>query len=294
MKPWRVRCADSIGRVFILCPAVFLSLSFAQPAEAQSASCQFILGFRTLHDLDPGNFGDCVDNQAFGSNGDAQQHTTKGLMAWHKADNWTGFTNGSVTWVNGPMGLQNRLNTVQFAWEMPPAETGSFKIALAIGPAETMLMPSQASSAKGGEVMVQMPGMSMPAMSMMDRGQPVNHHVEAHIYDKSSGAVLDGVMPVMTITNQANGASRKIDPVMAMYGVAEGKSDLHYGGNVYLPDGTYTVTATVNNETATFKDVAVSGTRATAPAPMAAPGMGSGGSTRSPATPAPMAMPNMS
>ena len=138
--------------------------------------------------------------------------------------------------------------------------------------------------------MVQMPSMPMPTMSMMDQGQPVNHHVEAHIYDKSSGAVLDSVTPVMAITNQANGASRKIDPVMAMYGVAEGKSDLHYGGNVYLPDGTYTITVSANNETATFKDVAVAAQMTAAPGPMAAPAVGSAGIMPSPATPAPMSM----
>jgi plastocyanin len=94
----------------------------ASPLEAQTtpAACQFILGFKTLHDLDPQDIGDCIDNQAFASNGDAQQHTTKGLMAWRKADNWTAFTNGYLTWINGPAGLVKRLNTGPlFPWESP-------------------------------------------------------------------------------------------------------------------------------------------------------------------------------
>ena len=82
-----------------------------------AATCQFILGFKSLHDLDPADIGDCTENQAFASNGDAQQHTTKGLMAWRKADNWTAFTNGYTTWINGPDGLVNRLNTDRFPWE---------------------------------------------------------------------------------------------------------------------------------------------------------------------------------
>jgi len=136
--------------------------------------------------------------------------------------------------------------------------TASFKVSVQVGPLETMLMPDQAAGAKDGEVMVQMPGMPMPSMSTTDQGQPVNHHLEAHIYNKTNGAVLNNVAPTLTVTNQASGSSRKIDPVMAMYGVTAGQSDLHYGGNVYLPNGTYTVTVAIGSEMAVFKDMAVS------------------------------------
>jgi len=56
-----------------------------------------------------------MDNQAFAGSGDAVQHTTKGLMAWRKADNWTAFTNEYTTWIDGPDGLASRLNTERFA-----------------------------------------------------------------------------------------------------------------------------------------------------------------------------------
>jgi hypothetical protein len=36
---------------------------------------------------------------------------------WRKADNWTAFTDGYRTWVNGPAGLVRRLNTERFPWE---------------------------------------------------------------------------------------------------------------------------------------------------------------------------------
>lgn len=103
-----------------LCIAALLSLWAAVPRStyAQAAApCQFVLGFKTLHDMDPGDIGDCLDNQAFAANGDAQQHTTKGLMAWRKVDNWTAFTNGYMTWINGPDGLVSRLNVQRFRWE---------------------------------------------------------------------------------------------------------------------------------------------------------------------------------
>jgi len=94
-----------------------MALVPAQGAAQTAAGCQFVLGFKALHDMDPADVGDCTDNQSFASNGDAQQHTTKGLMAWRKADNWTAFTNGYQTWINGPQGLVNRLNTERFSWE---------------------------------------------------------------------------------------------------------------------------------------------------------------------------------
>ncbi|HEY8745427.1 MAG TPA: hypothetical protein VIU62_20245 [Chloroflexota bacterium] len=103
-----------------LAALVYLALP-ASPALAQSAPpCQFILGFATLHNLDTADTGSCLDNQAFAANGDAQEHTTNGLMAWRKADNWTAFTNGYWTWINGPNGLAKRLNTQRFSWEANP------------------------------------------------------------------------------------------------------------------------------------------------------------------------------
>ncbi len=67
--------------------------------------------------MPPAEVGDCIDNQVFAANGDAQQHTANGLLAWRKADNLTAFTNGSMTWINGPDGLQSRPNTTRFPWE---------------------------------------------------------------------------------------------------------------------------------------------------------------------------------
>jgi len=58
-------------------------------------------------------------------NGDGLQHTVTpqggtDLLVWRKADNWTAFTDGYHTWVNGPGGLEYRLNSQRFAWEANP------------------------------------------------------------------------------------------------------------------------------------------------------------------------------
>jgi hypothetical protein len=96
---------------------VFLSILPA-PGKAEAANCQFVLGFKILHDLIPAITGDCLTNETHNpTNGDGLQLTTRGLLVWRKADNFTAFTDGHQTWVNGPFGLQTRLNTARFPWE---------------------------------------------------------------------------------------------------------------------------------------------------------------------------------
>jgi hypothetical protein len=103
---------------FALIAATLLALATPLTSHAQPApGCSYVLGFKTLHDLDPNDTGDCVTDQASATNGDATQATAKGLMAWRKGDNWTAFTNGYTTWINGPNGLVSRLNTQRFPWE---------------------------------------------------------------------------------------------------------------------------------------------------------------------------------
>ena len=89
-------------------------------AQAQ-ADCQFVLGFASLHDALPQVVGTCLsDEQHNPENGDALQPTSNGLLVWRKADNWTAFTDGYRTWINGPLGLQQRLNEQRFWWEANP------------------------------------------------------------------------------------------------------------------------------------------------------------------------------
>src|SRR6185437_1407879 len=76
-----------------------------QALAQSSQGCQFILGFQALHALVPVVVGGCLDDQASAANGDALQHTTNGLLVWRKADNFTAFTDGAQSWVNGPYGV---------------------------------------------------------------------------------------------------------------------------------------------------------------------------------------------
>ncbi len=105
-----------VGGSSVASPTAFTPRSGAS-AGPQPAP-QFLLGFRTLADLLGGSAGSPVESERHDPiSGDGLQQTTTGLMAWRKADNWTAFTDGYRTWINGPFGLQSRLNTDRFGWE---------------------------------------------------------------------------------------------------------------------------------------------------------------------------------
>lgn len=90
----------------------------ASPPPAAAADCQFVLGFKALHDQVPGVVGECKESERYNpTNGDSLQLTTKGLLAWRRADNVAAFTDGYRSWVLGPYGLQTRLNVERFPWE---------------------------------------------------------------------------------------------------------------------------------------------------------------------------------
>ena len=108
-------------RSLILAFAVALLLGAAPVPTARAADCQFVLGFAALHDLLPQLVGAClVDEHHNPANGDGLQETTGGLLVWRKADNFTAFTDGYRTRVNGPFSLQERLNSQRFWWEWNP------------------------------------------------------------------------------------------------------------------------------------------------------------------------------
>jgi hypothetical protein len=150
---------------FFLSLVLLATAALPATAAAQSApaGCQFVLGFQDLQAMDPADIGTCTDNQSNAANGDAVQHTTNGLMAWRKADNWTAFTNGYMTWINGPDGLVSRLNADRFPWEGPdaPAAAPSAAPAAAAPPAALASAPP-ATPASGPPAAVDLAGGDLP------------------------------------------------------------------------------------------------------------------------------------
>ena len=121
---WRVFMPVRLQRTFI---GIILGLVVASLtlASVMAVDCEFVQGFKTLRDLIGHEIvGECLENEYYNENGDSTQATTGGLLVWRMADNHTAFTDGNHTWINGPNGLQKRLNTERFPWEPDYAPGG--------------------------------------------------------------------------------------------------------------------------------------------------------------------------
>jgi hypothetical protein len=115
----------------------------ATSTTASAQVCSFNLGFKLIADQIPVVLGGCLEDEHHNAfNGDSLQQTSNGLLVWRKLDNFTAFTDGYRTWVNGPFGIQRRLNTERYEWEAAPpaiAEPIATPVPLPI----TMPVPTQ-------------------------------------------------------------------------------------------------------------------------------------------------------
>ncbi len=125
-----------VAIAFILIIAIGVVFADARGAHAAPA-CDFALGFKGLRDLIPEQVGGCLEPEGHTpENGDAVQRTTAhhgrgGLLVWRKRDNWTAFTDGNQTWINGPFGVQQRLNVDCFSWEVCPGRPAPSEVSVA-------------------------------------------------------------------------------------------------------------------------------------------------------------------
>lgn len=130
------------------------------------------------------------------------------------------------------------------------AETAHYRLLLRIGPQEKMYSKADADKMHpaSGEIMAggMMAGMDMGTGMTMDM-----RHLEVHVVDRATGKVITTAACAITVTNDATKTSTAVSPV-AMYGAKEGPSDWHYGNNVAMPPGSYTVKVAVNGEQAAF------------------------------------------
>jgi hypothetical protein len=113
--------------VVTMVAVVALVSSLSSSASLAQEPCRFVLGFAALRDLiGVQKVGQCLEDEHFNlENGNAEQRTSGGLLVWRKIDNFTAFTDGGTTWVNGPAGLQSRPNGERFSWEKDPIQAAA-------------------------------------------------------------------------------------------------------------------------------------------------------------------------
>ena len=157
------------------------------------------------------------------------------------------------------------------------AGNSTYIMTLHIGPAEPMVTPAQSASGMVGEVLANSGpngmALSMPApTAQLNQTHAPNHHIAVQIDRRGSRNPATDLAPSLLVVNQATGDAQRFDNVPAMYDPNVGASDYHYGVNAYIPDGTYTITVLVGNQSLSFSDISIAGGGA-ASAMAAAPAM---------------------
>lgn len=61
-----------------------------------------------------------------------------------------------------------------------------------------------------------------------------SRHVEAHIYDRSTGLPITSTIPMIEVTNRSTGQVYIVNPVR-MQDVVVGAPDVHFGDNIAIP-----------------------------------------------------------
>jgi hypothetical protein len=134
--------------------------------------------------------------------------------------------------------------------------TTSYKVQLDIGPVETMMMPDQAKDAKTGDVLSASPEVTFD--TIIDSRLPVDHSFELHIWNKATGDPIGGSTKIeVMVKDWANGQTYIPDDLARMYDVDQGTKDMHYGKNIYLPSGHYSINLMVGQERVSFEDIQV-------------------------------------
>jgi hypothetical protein len=135
------------------------------------------------------------------------------------------------------------------------ALTPHYRVVLQIGPAEAMYTPAEARlrHPDAGEIMLGgRLSTEIGGLGHEPAGGPIpdERHLELHVLSRATGKVVAEAHVTIAIA----GPDKRWNsvPVARMYGIEAGPDDLHYGNNMRLPPGAYSVRASVNGERAGF------------------------------------------
>ncbi|MFM2072896.1 MAG: hypothetical protein RLZZ623_3160 [Actinomycetota bacterium] len=125
------------------------------------------------------------------------------------------------------------------------ATTPSYLVVANVLPGEEMYSKTQVDAQHPlvGELAIK--GMSMPT-------GPNSRHVEAHVYDRTTGKPLSDVDVTLVVVNRTTGQR---DTVMStlMQDINIGALDVHYGNNLAIPGGSsLSLVINVNDEEVTL------------------------------------------
>lgn len=124
------------------------------------------------------------------------------------------------------------------------ATSNSYLLIISVTPGTQMFTAEEVAAQHliRGEVIIS--GTAVPP------GEDIRH-VEVHIYNRATGALLDTETPVITVVNQSTGRATEVDPVL-MDDIEAGSLDRHFGNNLHIPaNSDLRVEVSVNGEKVT-------------------------------------------
>ncbi len=157
------------------------------------------------------------------------------------SSNMTMSTSANATTLSTATNVTTNLSTLK-----QNATTQDYHLTLQLGPPAQMLSMNQTVTATVGEVMVSGQASNTTSMNTTD-----TYLLEVHVYNITSGTVVTNQNVSIQIINHTTNQTLTI-PVIAMYDLKIGPSDTHFGNNITLPAGSYTIIVNVAGETAKF------------------------------------------
>jgi len=131
---------------------------------------------------------------------------------------------------------------------------GDLKIELHVLPAEPFFKKEQVAADKVTEGMLVVGGAKPLALN--SKPAP-NHHLVAHVFDAKTGKAITnakvsiGFQP-LSEKGIKSGNPVKV-PIVIMQAIGKGEQSTHYGNNVIMPDGSYSVAVAVMGNKVSFK-----------------------------------------
>jgi hypothetical protein len=134
------------------------------------------------------------------------------------------------------------------------ATLDGLRVELHVLPAEPFFTADEIAARQVKEGMLIMGGAKPIAP---DATSHPNHHLVVHVYNaKTSKATTDAAVSMdfqlLDDKGKPNGAVVDV-PVVVMQAIGKGPQSTHYGNNVVMPNGTYSIVVTVNGKKTEFR-----------------------------------------
>jgi len=137
---------------------------------------------------------------------------------------------------------------------MKTATMDSLRVELHVLVAEPFFTADEVAARHVREGMLIMGGAKPVAT---DAASHPNHHLVVHVFDAKTGKAITNAtvsmnFQVLDDKGRPNGAVVDV-PVVVMQAIGKGPQSTHYGNNVVMPNGTYSIAVSVNGKKTEFR-----------------------------------------